>query len=68
MTTRYQDREVITVEEAGRRLGVGRSAAYDAVHRGDIPVIRLGRRLVVPVKALEKMLEGAQPLRQDETA
>ncbi len=49
---------VLTVEEAGRVLGICRGAAYLAVHRGDIPVIRLGRRIVVPKKALAKLLDG----------
>lgn len=38
----------LTVEEAGALLGLGRSSAYRAVARGDIPTIRLGRRLLVP--------------------
>lgn len=42
----------LTVPEAGRLIGLGRSAAYAAVERGDLPVRRLGRRLVVPVPAL----------------
>jgi len=50
-------KQVCSVEEAGRILGVGRSAAYEAARRGDLPTIRLGRRLVVPLRALERMLE-----------
>ena len=37
---------VITVERAGRLLGMGRSAAYEAARRGDLPTIRWGRRLL----------------------
>ena len=51
-------RRTLTVEEAGRVLGLGRGAAYNAAKRGDIPTIRIGRRLVVPVDALERMLAG----------
>ncbi len=51
----------MTVEEAGRRLGIGRNTAYEAVQRGEIPSIRIGRRLVVPVAALEKLLAGDRP-------
>ena len=50
------ERDVLTVPEAGRRLGLGVRAAYGAAHRGEIPILRLGRRLVVPKVALEKML------------
>ncbi len=48
----------ISVEDAGQLLGLGRSSAYDAVARGDIPAIRIGRRRVVPVPALARMLLG----------
>ena len=50
---------VMTVEEAGRCLGVSRPTAYLLAKLGKIPVIRLGRRLVVPIAALNKMLENA---------
>lgn len=40
----------------GDILGLGRSATYDAAHRGEIPTIKLGRRLVVPTAALRRML------------
>jgi excisionase family DNA binding protein len=55
------EKKVVTVEEAGRLLGIGRSASYLAVKRGDIPVIRLGRRIVVPIKALDRLLEEGEP-------
>lgn len=43
--------------EAGRALGLSRSAAYDAANRGDIPVIRIGRVLRVPTAALRRILQ-----------
>lgn len=45
-------RSIITVDEAASLLGIGRSAAYDAARRGQLPTRRLGRRLFVPVPAL----------------
>jgi excisionase family DNA binding protein len=39
----------LTVEQAAKVLGIGRSTAYELVHTGDIPSLRLGRRIVVPV-------------------
>ena len=45
-----------TVEEAAGIVGVGRSAAYAAVHAGDIPSVRVGRKLLVPKAALKRML------------
>lgn len=49
-------RQTLTVEEAGAVLGIGRTAAYEAARRGEIPAIRIGRRLLVPRQALENML------------
>jgi excisionase family DNA binding protein len=47
----------ITVEEAGRRLGISRGLAYELVRRGEIPAVRLGcRRLVVPAGAVEAIV------------
>jgi excisionase family DNA binding protein len=48
----------ISVEEAGRRLGIGRNSAYEAARRREIPVIKIGRRLLVPIAALDRMLSG----------
>lgn len=47
---------VMTVEEAGEVLGLSRSASYDAAARGDIPTIRIGRRLLVPTAGLRRLL------------
>lgn len=47
--------------DAARALGIGKDAAYDAVHRGEIPVLRFGRRLVVPVPKLLAMLGADSP-------
>jgi excisionase family DNA binding protein len=47
---------VLTVEEAAHELRIGRTAAYAAVQRGDIPTIRIGRTLRVPRHALDRML------------
>ena len=50
--------KTLTVPEAGRRyFDLGRNASYEAARRGDIPTIRIGRLLRVPVVALERMLE-----------
>jgi hypothetical protein len=41
---------------AGRALGLGRSATYDAASRGEIPTIQVGRKKPVPTAPLRKML------------
>lgn len=47
-----EHRITLTVEEVASLLGLGRTAAYEAARRGQIPSRRLGRRVVVPVPAL----------------
>lgn len=46
----------LTVEEAGRALGVGRSTAYELVRAGDLASIRLRRRIVVPIAHVAEQL------------
>jgi Helix-turn-helix domain len=48
----------ISVPAAGKKyFGLSRNGAYDAAARGDLPTIRIGRLLRVPVRALERMLD-----------
>jgi hypothetical protein len=50
--------KTLTVPEAGRQyFDLGRNASYEAARRGDIPTIRVGRLLRVPVVAMERKLE-----------
>ncbi len=46
----------ISVERAGELLGVSRRSAYRAASRGQIPTVRIGRRLLVPTQRLLDML------------
>jgi excisionase family DNA binding protein len=56
-----EKRLCITVPEAAKMLGLSRNFAYELVKRGQLPVIRLGKRLLIPRVALEKMLEKGVP-------
>jgi excisionase family DNA binding protein len=47
---------VFTVGEVARILRIGRISAYQAIGRGDVPSIRIGRRILIPRMALEQML------------
>jgi excisionase family DNA binding protein len=49
-------RKTYGIEEAGRLPGVGRNQAYEAAKTGQIPIIKIGRRLLVPKAALDRML------------
>lgn len=57
-----EGRLTLSVEETAKLLGIGRNLCYDRVKTGEIPVIRVGRRLLVPRRALEKWLEEAKSL------
>lgn len=50
------ERPVLLVEEVARLLGISRSSGYQAVKNGDLPSIRIGRRVVVPTAKLHEML------------
>ena len=49
----------VTVPECAKALGISRGTAYSLVAAGRLPALRLGKRLVVPVKALERLLAEA---------
>jgi excisionase family DNA binding protein len=51
----------VSVEEAGRILGYSRNTAYEAVRRGELQIIRLGRKIRVPKAALQRLLDSAAP-------
>lgn len=53
------ERLTVTVEEAARLLGISRGSAYLAAKTGQLPTIRVGKRLIVPVRALERLLASA---------
>jgi excisionase family DNA binding protein len=54
------ERLAIAVEDAAHLLGISRSLAYELCARGELPTIRLGRRLVIPKRALFEMIENVE--------
>ena len=50
------ERLTYTIEEAARLLGVSRGTANESARRGELPTLRLGRRLLVPRARLEELL------------
>jgi excisionase family DNA binding protein len=47
---------ILSVDEVSKLLKLSRTSCYEAVRRGDIPSIRIGRRILIPRDAFEKML------------
>ena len=56
-----QDEETMSVPAAGRKyFGLGRAASYEAADRGDIPTIRVGKKLRrVPKRVIEAQMNAA---------
>jgi excisionase family DNA binding protein len=48
--------QTLTVEAVARILGVSRESCYRAVRAGQIPALRLGRRWVIPVSGVRRLL------------
>ncbi len=49
---------VLTVEEAAQMLRISRQSAYQAARAGELPTVKIGRRLLVPRHQLERLLSG----------
>jgi excisionase family DNA binding protein len=56
-TLAVDERLTYTLTEAAALLGISRALAYEAAHRGDLPVCRVGRRMLVPRVALLRLLD-----------
>jgi excisionase family DNA binding protein len=54
------ERLVLSVPEAARMLSISRRLAYDLVARGELPALRLGGRIVILRRPLERLLDGEQ--------
>jgi len=61
MHQQLEERATRTIQESARILGIGRNQAYEAAKRGEIPTIRIGKRLLVPMAALDRLLENGKP-------
>jgi excisionase family DNA binding protein len=58
--TSEKDRLTLDVPEAGKLLGLGRNASYEAAAKGEIPTIRIGKRILVPKAAFERFLAAPE--------
>lgn len=56
-------RLTLNVPEAGELLGISRSTAYALANSGHLPTIRLGKRILVPRQALERLLEDTHGIK-----
>jgi len=58
MSRKNEESAVLTVAELAKVLRIGRVSAYLAIERGDVPSIRIGRRILVPRAAVARLLQG----------
>ena len=47
-------------EEVAQLLGIGRNGVYDLIRRGDLRSIAVGRKLLIPLTAIQEFLTGSQ--------
>jgi excisionase family DNA binding protein len=59
LDAQWDGRSTFSIPEAGQILGLSKWGAYEAAKRGEIPVVRIGSRAIVPRHRLERLLEGA---------
>jgi excisionase family DNA binding protein len=55
---------VLTVVEVAKILRIGKISAYQAIERGEVPSIRIGRRILIPRFALEQLLTRPSATKQ----
>ena len=53
---KHLQKQTFTVPETAEMLNIGRNQAYEAARRGEIPTIRIGKRILVPRAAFDRML------------
>lgn len=62
METKKDAPAVFTVCEVAKILRIGKISVYQAIARGDIPCIRIGRRILIPRHTLEQLLSNIVPI------
>jgi excisionase family DNA binding protein len=68
MTGMVNERLLLTVEETAQRLQIGRTLAWQLVREGQLPIVRLGRCVRVPLRALEEWIAQQAGEANDEAA
>jgi excisionase family DNA binding protein len=54
------ERLILTVDEARKMIGLSRGSMYQAIYSGQVPSIRVDRRILIPRARLEQILNGVQ--------
>ncbi len=67
-STNDTERLTLTVTEAAELLGISRGTAYECVRTGEIPSVNFGRRVLVPRRRLEALLNAETAIKPSEAA
>ena len=54
------DRLAYSIEDGAAQLGIGRTLMFDLVRRGSVPSIKVGKRRLIPARALSEWVERQQ--------
>jgi excisionase family DNA binding protein len=57
--TMDEEKLTLNVSEAAVRLGISKPSLYQAIKKGEVPVLKIGHRLLIPISALERHLATA---------
>lgn len=52
-----EDKMLLSISEVAAVLGVSRPSIYQLIHSADFPIVRLGGRVLIPVKQLQEWLD-----------
>ncbi|MBF6216106.1 helix-turn-helix domain-containing protein [Nocardia puris] len=58
---RLHAQPTVSVDDFAVLIGIGRSTAYSAIASGEVPSIRIGRRVRIPSRWLREQLALGQP-------
>ena len=58
-TAPHESPRLVSVEEAARLLGIGKSLAWEMVYAQQIKTVRLGKRVLVPLAEIDRIARGA---------
>lgn len=53
-----EDKMLLSISKAAAMLGISRPSIYQLIHSADFPIVRLGGRVLIPVKQLEDWLDA----------
>lgn len=60
------EKTLLSVAEASQRLSIGKTKLYEILNAGQIKAVRIDKRTLIPVSALDDFTNGLQPFKSGE--